>query len=223
MNFFCIGLALFVFIGVVYLAYLGLLINVLGYLLLITLVMFLVMHVLSRVISLKAKTDPSLEMPHLIPIVIPTKNLPSELHRMVALVTTVRHWKLAKAWKYKMNNGTILALPADFEFDGASIPKPLWGILSPTGLLLIPGLIHDYAYRHGQLWKFDENGKVVEHLKGEGKKVWDDLFEEIGNEVNNFKVINWIAKIAVRLCGDCAWGNQADSREKNDAIKPVFK
>lgn len=98
----------------------------------------------------------------------------------------MRNWELAKAWKYKMNNGTTIVIPAKFVFDGASIPKPLWGILSHAGLLLIPGLIHDYAYRHDQLWKLDENGNVVEHLKGAGRKVWDDLFEEIGNEVNNF-------------------------------------
>lgn len=123
MKLFYIGFTLFILIGVAYLGYLGylgFLITVLGSLMLITLIMFLVMHALSCVISLKAKNDLAFEMPHLIPIVIPTKHLQCELHRTVALVTTVRHWKLAKAWKYKMNNGTILAIPVDFKFDGAS-------------------------------------------------------------------------------------------------------
>ncbi len=223
MKFLCIGLALFLLYCLVYLAISGSLITVLGYLVLFILSWFFIMYVLSIcVLFLRKKNEKNLEMPHLIPVVIPTKDLPYELHRLAALATTVRNWELAKAWKYKMNNGTTIVIPAEFVFDGASIPKPLWGILSPTGLLLIPGLIHDYAYRHDQLWKLDENGNVVEHLKGAGRKVWDDLFEEIGNEVNNFKVINCIATKAVWLCGGFAWDSHADSRKKNNAIKPVL-
>jgi hypothetical protein len=44
-----------------------------------------------------------------------------------------------------LKDGTEIILPADFELDGASIPRIFWGILSPVGLLLIPGLIHDYT------------------------------------------------------------------------------
>ena len=36
----------------------------------------------------------------------------------------------------------------------------LWFFLSPTGLLLIPGLFHDYGYRYDQLWHLDTKGNI---------------------------------------------------------------
>jgi hypothetical protein len=64
-----------------------------------------------------------------------------------------------------------------FQFDGASIPRVLWAFLNPIGLLLIPGLIHDYGYRHRQLWIIDEDSmEAVPYMEGEDKAQWDQLF-----------------------------------------------
>ena len=49
-----------------------------------------------------------------------------------------------KDFEYKIN-GNNYVIPAGFKFDGASIPKFLHTFLSPVGVLLMGGLIHDYA------------------------------------------------------------------------------
>ena len=40
---------------------------------------------------------------------------------------------------------------AGFQFDGASIPKFLHPFFSPVGVLLMGGLVHDYAYKYETL------------------------------------------------------------------------
>ena len=110
-------------------------------------------------------------------------------------------------------------IPRGFEFNGASIPRPLWAILSPTGLLLIPGLIHDYAYRYGQLWALEneEDGEVSPYGKGKGKAFWDRLFRKTGRKVNGMSFINFAAWLAVYLFGGCAWR----SHRKADREPPL--
>ena len=48
-------------------------------------------------------------------------------------------------------DGTEYVIPAGFTFDGASIPKFLRSFFSPVGVLLIGGLVHDYAYKYTTL------------------------------------------------------------------------
>ncbi len=64
----------------------------------------------------------------------------------------VRHWEIAKNFEYELN-GEKYVIPAGFTFDGASIPKFLHTFLSPVGVLLIGGLVHDYAYKYATLLK----------------------------------------------------------------------
>ena len=61
-----------------------------------------------------------------------------------------RHWEIADDFDYEIN-GTKFVIPAGFKFDGASIPKFLHTFLSPVGVLLIGGLVHDYAYKYQTL------------------------------------------------------------------------
>ena len=64
----------------------------------------------------------------------------------------VRHWEIAKDFHYKLN-GEDFVIPSRFKFDGASIPKFLHPFLSPVGVLLIGGLVHDYGYKYATLLK----------------------------------------------------------------------
>ena len=54
-----------------------------------------------------------------------------------------------------------------FEFDGASVPKFLAMWLSPTGVLLMGGLVHDYGYNCGELTIAD-NGEAVKRNQRNG-------------------------------------------------------
>ena len=62
----------------------------------------------------------------------------------------VRHWELAEDFNYTLNDKDYV-IPAGFKFDGASIPKFLHPFFSPVGVLLMGGLVHDYAYKYETL------------------------------------------------------------------------
>lgn len=66
---------------------------------------------------------------------------------------------------YYTINGEKYVIPAGFTFDGASVPKFLASFLSPVGVLLIGGLIHDYGYKYKTLLKADKNPLAVTKTK----------------------------------------------------------
>ena len=100
----------------------------------------------------------------------------------------VRHWEIAKDFHYKLN-GEDFVIPAGFKFDGASIPKFLHPFLSPVGVLLIGGLVHDYAYKYETLLR---KGKK-ETLGKISQKRADEIFRDINIEVNGFYLMNYLA------------------------------
>ena len=157
-------------------------------------------------------------MPALRPLPIPTKNR-GFIMRILIWFFDVRHWTLDKDWHFLLPNNREIILPEGFIFDGASIPRPFWFILSPVGLLLIPGLIHDYGYKYNQLWEKNKAGNIIPYKEDAGKKYWDDLFKEIGKEVNGFSIIDTIAWLGVKLGGYFAW----KKHRKQNALptKPV--
>lgn len=150
-------------------------------------------------------------MPVLKPMPIPTKHQKTFFHKLVVFIFKVRKWKLVKNWHYKLNNEVEIVIPKDFEFDGASIPRPFWAVLSPVGLLLVPGLIHDYGYKYQQVWKVGEDGSPEPYGKGETKEYWDDLFKTVGENVNGFSLVNVIAWFAVAIGGDSSWNRHREN------------
>ena len=141
---------------------------------------------------------------------------------MWALITEVREWELAENFFYTLPNGVRVVVPAGFIFDGASIPKPLWILLSPVGLLLIAGLIHDAAYRYGYLWAVDEaTGTVERYIHREGTRIdYDDLFLNINLEVNGMVLVDHLAAFMLAIFSGIAW---KENRMRNaPEIKPVI-
>jgi len=100
-----------------------------------------------------------MKMPKLIPLPIKTKDK-NFFAQMLIWITEVRTWEIVEDWEYDLPDGKKVVVPSGFVFDGASIPRPLWVILSPTGLLLIPGLIHDFGYRFDYIWIVGSDGYV---------------------------------------------------------------
>ena len=144
-------------------------------------------------------------MPKLCPLPIETKGQ-NTLTRIWRWITAVRKWELLEDWEYEqLDNELAILIPKGFVFDGASIPRILWGLLSPTGLLLIPGLIHDFAYRYDYLWAIDSDGKICKHEEGAGRKHWDLMFQKVGLVVNGMPVIDKLAWLALALFGSIAW------------------
>lgn len=165
-------------------------------------------------LKLNLQVDPSLStksMPALKPVPIPTKNQKTILHKLTAFIFEVRKWEVFENWHFKLDEQVELVIPKGFRFDGASIPRPFWAILNPIGLLLVPGLLHDYGYKYDQIWEVGPDGKAIPFKKGAGKDYWDDLFKSVGKKVNGFFLINAIAWLAVALGGSGAWNGHRDA------------
>ena len=112
----------------------------------------------------------------------------------------VRHWEIAKDCEYEINKQKFV-IPAGFKFDGASIPKFLHTFLSPVGVLLLGGLVHDYAYKYETLLcknKKDTIGVITQ-------KKADQIFRDINIEINGFYLMNYLAYWSLRLGGFMAW------------------
>lgn len=186
-----------------------------GLFVILSLALYFFAFVLQKTLDLKVSSILSTNaMPALKPIPIPTKNQKSLLRKILVSIFEVRRWELIDNWLYQLD-GHRIVIPKGFRFDGASIPRPFWAFLSPVGLLLIPGLIHDYAYKYDLLWEIDINGCPQRYKEGAGKEYWDGIFKRVGDDVNGHMLINLISWFALLCGGRGAW----DEHRKN-SLKP---
>ena len=140
-----------------------------------------------------------IKMPKLQPIQIPTKDKPFYTQFFI-WIFSIRDWELIEDWFYTLRDGTRIVIPKGFVFNGASIPRPLWAILSPVGLLFIPSLVHDYAYQHNQLIQVDNHSnRSVYKPSGADRAFWDLIFLDIGMDVNGVASVNLLAWAALRI------------------------
>ena len=121
-----------------------------------------------------------------------------------------RNWEITKDWKYRMN-GNEYVIPKGFVFDGASIPKFLRTFFSPVGVLLMGGLVHDYAYKYACLKRTGKGGLLLVDQKRA-----DEIFRDICIEVNGFYTMNYLAYWSLRLGGWVAWNGH---RKRNAKVK----
>lgn len=121
----------------------------------------------------------------------------------------VRHWEITKDFYFSLK-GEEYVIPQGFEFDGASVPKFLAMWLSPTGVLLMGGLIHDYGYKYGTLLRSDRTT-----IGDKSQKWMDTLFRDICIQQNGFKLLNYLAYWALRLGGFVAWNGHRKHEPKD--------
>ncbi len=136
------------------------------------------------------------EMPHMKPIKIDSANK-GFWKAIVHWLLGVRTWELTEDFEFKVMDVKCY-IPKGFVFDGASVPKFLAMWLSPTGLLLLGGLVHDYQYKYASMLIRDGEIKVNQEQA-------DKLFRDICIEVNGFVVMNYLAYFSLRLFGFLAW------------------
>tara|TARA_B100000963_G_scaffold307617_1_gene282707 strand:- start:6 stop:593 length:588 start_codon:yes stop_codon:yes gene_type:complete len=140
------------------------------------------------------------DYPHMKPIKIATKGK-GFWGALLLWSFSSRHWEITKDFNYYLN-GQGFIIPAGFKFDGASVPKFLGQFLSPVGVLLIGGLIHDYGYKYQTLLK-NKHSKLT--IGKKSQKWMDETFRDINIEVNGFYFLNYLAYWALRLGGFVAW------------------
>ena len=151
-------------------------------------------------------------MPTLKPVPIATKGKGFWKGIVMWLLST-RNWILTEDWKYNID-GEEYVIPAGFQFDGASIPKFLRTFFSPVGVLLIGGLVHDYAYKYKTLLKKNKKDTMGELTQ----KRADEIFRDINIIVNGFYTMNRLAYWSLRIGGFVAWNGH---RKRNAKIKGV--
>ena len=148
-----------------------------------------------------------MNMPKMQPIPIEVKAC-SFFKRIHYWLTSVRQWQITEDWMWVLPNGKTIVIPEGFVFDGASVPRPFWFIMPPTGLLLIPGLIHDFAYRYDFLWLLEyENGlkNYSKYKHRSGQHYWDLLFREISMSINGMVYIDCAAWFFLKTMGRKSW------------------
>ena len=152
-------------------------------------------------------------MPVLQPVQIKTKGKGFWKGIILWLLST-RNWILKEDWKYNID-GTEYVIPAGFQFDGASIPKFLRTFFSPVGVLLIGGLVHDYAYKYKTLLKKNKKDTMGEITQ----KKADEIFRDINIIVNGFYSMNRLAYWSLRLGGFVAWNGHRKRNSKIPELK----
>jgi hypothetical protein len=124
-----------------------------------------------------------------------------------------RTWEIVKDWHYSLD-GVNYVVPKGFVFDGASVPKFLASWLSPVGVLLVGGLVHDYGYKYETLYTKNK-GDWKENCGWKTQKDMDIIFRDINIEQNGFHFLNYLAYWALRLGGFAAWNGH---RKRNCKI-----
>ena len=153
------------------------------------------------------------KMPSMVPIRIPTRGK-GFFGAIWLWIMTTRTWEVGEDFHYKLY-GKEMVIPKGFVFDGASVPKFLGAWLSPVGVLLMGGLIHDYGYKYQTLLL--KNKKETIGIKDQA---WmDKTFRDINIEVNGFKWLNYLAWYALRLGGFVAWNGHRKVNAKIEGVK----
>ena len=145
-------------------------------------------------------------MPKVQPLPIKTSHL--KWYKAIWVwMTEPRRWELLEDYVIEIPGYGKIMVPAGFIFDGASIPRIFWTFLSPTGLLFIPGLFHDYGYKYNTLITILLNrpDDELSFSRNYSRKFWDDMFLYIANHINGMAPINRTAWAAVRAGAWNVW------------------
>lgn len=118
-------------------------------------------------------------------------------------------WEVVEPFEYCLgepNGPERVIVPVGFLTDFASIPRPLWGWLPPTGKYGKAAVIHDALYQNRQIMARSDVtlgawyvARLVE--RGEADSILKEGMEVLG--VSRF--VRWIVYSGVRVGGHWAW------------------
>jgi hypothetical protein len=107
-------------------------------------------------------------------------------------------WKVERAFRYDVgeeNSGDYVDVPAGFETDFASVPRPLWAFFPPDGRYTQAAVVHDYLYNQ-------------RHIHGRKRSECDAIFLEAMGVLG----VNWFKRHtmyrAVRSFGWIPWNKK---------------
>ena len=155
-------------------------------------------------------------MPKLQPFPIKTQKQ-GFLSKVWQLFMRKRQWQVIEDWRYKLPNNRTIVIPKDFVFDGSSYPWIVWLLFSPTGLLLIPVIIHDFCFKYNYLWAIQDE-KVFKFKQNNGFFNWCALTRSIGIKRNELMMIDYFIWLLTLLFGWVNW--MLLRREKHKEVCP---
>lgn len=155
-------------------------------------------------------------MPSLKPVRISTHGLP--WWKKTVKYFERRKWEVTEDYiLFVPHLDRTLLIPKGFIFDGASVPRLLWPIINPTGVLLIGSLVHDFGYRYNCL--LDENRNIIFDREKDQRKFFDEQIRDINIYVNGASFMNKAAWAALRAFG---WAPWLVYRRANSIVSHVF-
>lgn len=113
--------------------------------------------------------------------------------------------------------GTWIFVPKYFVYDGASIPKILNSLYSPTGVLLLGALPHDFGYRYEGLFHVDHRGGL--YFVSYNKKQLDSIFDTLCEYESGMGKASAIATVTLSVAGFLGW---RENRKKNCNLREDF-
>lgn len=157
-----------------------------------------------------------MEMPKLQPFAIKTQRF-SFYSKLWRLLFRKRQWQIVEDWHYQLPNKRVIIIPKGFVFDGSSYPALVWWLFSPTGLLLIPVILHEFCFTYNYLW-MKQNGHVFKFKKNNGFFKWSALIRQVGIERNELLLIDYFMWL---ICISFGWVNWiVFQRKKAKDIEP---
>lgn len=153
-----------------------------------------------------------MEMPKLLPYAIKTQQF-SFVSKLWRLLVRKRQWQLIEDWHYTLPNQRVIIIPKGFVFDGSSYPAIVWLFYSPTGLLLIPVILHDLCFQYNYLWALQDD-RVFKFKQGNGFFKWSALIRNVGIERNELLLIDYFTWL---MCIVFGWVNWLTFQRKEKA------
>ena len=142
-------------------------------------------------------------MPKLLPYAIKTQQF-SFVSKLWRLLVRKRQWQLIEDWHYTLPNQRVIIIPKGFVFDGSSYPAIVWLFYSPTGLLLIPVILHDFCFQYNYLWALQDD-RVFKFKQGNGFFKWSALIRNVGIERNELLLIDYFTWLMCIVFGWVNW------------------
>jgi hypothetical protein len=153
-----------------------------------------------------------MEMPKLQPYAIKTQKF-SFYSKLWQLLLRKRQWQLIEDWHYILPNKRVVIVPKGFVFDGSSYPAIVWLLFSPTGLLLVPVILHDFCFQYNYLWAIHDD-KVFKFKQGNGFLKWSAFIRNVGIERNELLLIDYFTWL---ICITFGWVNWFSFQKKKIA------